>query len=281
MTLSASEIIQKSSGNYALPEIYSQLSKKLEDPHATNPQIADIIQLDTGLSSSLLKIVNSAFYGFPSAISTISQDITIIGRKELAELVLGQSVMSAFDTMEFDKNLLREHWQHSLFTGLISKQLCKKMNNAEQSADALFVAGLLHDIGKLVLWQELPEQSKQIRDAVKQENSDWFLTEQKFLGTNHAEVGSELLKEWKLPAVLVDTACHHHQAENTKSSQQAVQIVFIANQLSQLADEAQQSQLIIQQMATLKSLGLTVTHIEKAMEIAKEQLTEMSALFLN
>ena len=280
MALSAKELVKKSSGIYALPELNIKLKQKLEDPASTNQQIADIVQLDAGLSASLLKIANSAFYGFPSTISSISQAISIIGRIELADLVLGKSVIQIFSNTQIDKDMLEKHWKHSLLCGLTARLLTKSMVNPEQSADSMFVAGLLHDIGKLVIWQDLPEKSQAIFDQLDSKIPNHaFQLEKAVLGFEHAETGSELLKSWKLPQVLIESTHFHHCPEEAPQFEQASQLVSLANQLSnqwfstEMTDEGDQQLL-------LSKLGLTKEQVDTALDLANDQLMEMSALFL-
>ena len=280
MALSAKELVKKSSGIYALPELNIKLKQKLEDPASTNQQIADIVQLDAGLSASLLKIANSAFYGFPSTISSISQAISIIGRIELADLVLGKSVIQIFSNTQIDKDMLEKHWKHSLLCGLTARLLTKSMVKPEQSADSMFVAGLLHDIGKLVIWQDLPEKSQAIFDQLDPKIPNHaFQLEKAVLGFEHAETGSELLKSWKLPQVLIESTHFHHCPEEAPQFEQARQLVSLANHLSnqwfstEMTDEGEQQLL-------LSKLGLTKEQVDTALDLANDQLMEMSALFL-
>ncbi len=281
MALTAAELVRRSSGIYALPELNSRLNQKLEDPASTNQQIADIIQLDAGLSASLLKIANSAFYGFPSTISSISQAISIIGRIELADLILGKSVIQLFNKSEIDKKSLEKHWKHSLLCGLTARQLTKTIENPEQSADSMFVAGLLHDIGKLLIWMELPDKAQEIFQRFDPKTPNHaYLLEKEILGFEHAETGSELLKSWKLPQVLIETTCFHHHPDETPQFTQACQIVSLANQLSnewlsiETVDEAD-NQLL------LAKLGLSKEQVGMVISSSNDQMVEMSTLFIN
>ena len=280
MTLSASSLVSQASGLYALPEIYAQLNSKLEDPHASNPQIADIIQLDSGLSSSLLKIVNSAFYGFPSTISTISQAISIIGRTELAELVLGKSVINIFSKLAIKPEDLGRHWRHSLLCGLMAKHIVKTIEKPEQSPDSLFVAGLLHDIGKLIIWHELPEQSVKILEHAQYMPLDTRNHEKEELGFDHTDVGQELLQSWKLPPLLVTTTKYHHKPEKAEAFQQACQVICMANVASHFDQIDTDSFDILQKAVDTKALGIDLDKMIHISEIANEQLSEMSSMFL-
>ena len=164
--------------------------------------------------------------------------------------------------------------------GLTARQLTKKIENAQQSADSMFVAGLLHDIGKLVIWQEIPEKAQAVFDKLDPEIPNHaYQLEKEELGFEHAETGSELLKSWKLPQVLIETTCFHHDPDAAPQFTQACQIVSLANQLSNqwlaLAsiDETEKASL-------LSILGLKKEQIESVVNSANDQLEEMSSLFL-
>ncbi|NNJ90419.1 MAG: HDOD domain-containing protein [Gammaproteobacteria bacterium] len=279
MTIIASDLVKKSSGIYALPEIHNRLTRKLEDPSASNAQIADIVQLDAGLSASLLKIVNSAFYGFPSSISTISQAISIIGRTELADLVLGQSAMNVFSHLKISKKALNDHWHHSLLCGLVARQMAGTVENCEQSPESLFVAGLLHDIGKLVIWNELPDQSSQLIKNTGGASTDYLEAEQSEFGFGHTEVGAQLLNNWKLPEMLIAAARHHHSPHSAENFKQACQIVFIANEIAQTDKLDEAFFDWINSGKAAEQLGYDLQKMSDNLEIANSQFSEMSAMF--
>lgn len=282
MTMSAQALVEQASGIYALPEIYAQLNRKLADPHASNPQIADVVQLDAGLSSSLLKIVNSAFYGFPSTISTISQAISIIGRNELAELVLGKSVISVFNQLAVKPEILQTHWRRSLLCGLLSKQLGKQIPGCEASPDSLFVAGLLHDIGKLVIWHEVPDLSNELLELELEpdESKSYLLKEREQLGFDHTLVGALLLESWKLPELLVTTTRFYATPEVAESHQQATSIVSLAAEIALFEPEQQDNIASLADMPVSNSLSLHSTTLLEAVAVSHDQLTELQAIFL-
>ena len=280
MGISATDLVEQSAGIYALPEIYHRLSRKLEDPHASNLQLADIIQLDSGLAASILKIVNSAFYGFPSAISTISQAISIIGRNELAELVLGRSVINVFSKLNIDPNHLHKHWIHSLYSGLLAKHIAKSMTACEQSPDSLFVAGLLHDIGKLVIWHALPEQSQKIWQHTEYMPLDTTAGEKEEIGFDHAEAGCELLTRWQLPPLLVTTTAFHHRPDSSDHYGQACQIVAMANIAAHFDELDDESFRILNGIVDSRSLNIDMQQLTDISEIARQQQNEMSGVFL-
>ena len=280
MDITASELVNRSSGIYALPEIHDKLNQQLDDPDSTNEQISQIIQLDSGLSSSLLKIVNSALYGFPSAISTISQAISILGRRELTDLVFGKSAISVFKKLNIDPVDLQIHWNHSLYCGLIAKQTAKTLEDTKQSPDSLFIAGLLHDIGRLVLWQELPELSKKVLNLSHLSPLENASIEKATLGFTHAEVGKELLMKWKLPQLLIDTTNFHHEPEKSKNYKQACQIINFSDITSRVENIDSEGYSRLNDFTQIKNMKITQNDLLGITQIAQQQLSEMTSMFL-
>ena len=130
----------------------------INDPDASAAEIGDVISEDPALTARLLKIVNSAFYGFPSRIETVSRAITIVGTLELLDLILAASVVKAFSGIPSELVDMDQFWEHSLYTGVTARVLAGR--HRAPDTERYFVAGLLHDIGALVLYRQLPRQSR-------------------------------------------------------------------------------------------------------------------------
>lgn len=229
MTTNINELIGPPNSVYSLPGIHARLNEKLKDPNSSNAEIADLVEKDPGLSLVVLKIVNSAIYGFRNTISTITQAITLLGRNELSVLLLSTGVVSLFKKLPIRKELLNAHWQHSLLCALIAKHLSLHGSMAADSA-TLFMAGLLHDMGKPVIWHKLPEQSKALYTEINLDNS--LEQELSLLGFSHAEVGYELMKLWGLPASLQATTRFHHAPENAADHADECRLIALSNRLA-------------------------------------------------
>lgn len=280
MKKSIVDLIDQSSGLYAIPEIYSILNAKLKDPYTSNTQIADIIQRDPGLTLTLLKIVNSAFYGFESTVSTVSRAISILGRNEISTLAFSTSTIHVFNKLPIKKSVLYEHWQHSLLCGLIAKQIGKHSAFAEQS-DALFIAGLLHDVGRLVLWHKLPQESEQIAVKLQQRPHEEIEIESEVLGFTHADIGAALMRLWKVPPLLIATTQWHHSPDRSVSYIHECQLINMATLLAELTTGQEITLELLEQHKEWDIFNLNVEAVVEIQSIAKEQMREMIGMFLS
>ncbi|NOZ37879.1 MAG: HDOD domain-containing protein [Gammaproteobacteria bacterium] len=219
----------------SLPEVCLRVNEMMEDPSTSAKELGQVISRDTGLTARLLKIVNSSFYGFPSKIETVSRAVTVIGLRELRGLVLAASAVETFSKIPTEV-LNRVHfWRHSVYCGVVAQLVaeeCKVLHS-----ERLFVAGLLHDIGKLIIAHRLPEQMKIIKQRVADEQRFDYEIEQQELGFDHADVGGALLREWKMPPTLCDAVYfHHHPSDATESLMDAA-MIHLANSITGVAEE--------------------------------------------
>ena len=200
----------------SLPVIFSQINEAISDPKSSATQVANIINKDSSLSARLLKIVNSALYGFPCRIDTISRAVAIIGTKQLSILALGTSALTVFKDIPSDLLDMRLFWKHSIACGIIARIIASYKN--DKMTERFFLAGLLHDIGRLIMLKYLPFQAKEALLKAKRTDSPLCKTEEEVTGFNHAVMGSILVKEWKLPATLENAIKYHHRGSECKIS---------------------------------------------------------------
>ncbi len=199
----------------SLPVIFNQINEAIRDPRTSAAHVANIIGKDASLSARLLKIANSAFYSFPSKIDTISRAVAIIGTKQLSSVALGTCALNMFKDIPSDLINMRSFWEHSIACGIISRIIASHKNN--NTTERLFLAGLLHDIGRLTIFKYLPAQAKEALIIAKQTNGLLYEVEEQAMGFSHALMGGMLMKEWKLPVTLEDSARHHHAIEESQT----------------------------------------------------------------
>jgi HD-like signal output (HDOD) protein len=206
------DFLQKlSKENLTLPEIPSivfELNEVIANPLSSAEDIAQVVHRSPSLTALLLKIVNSPFYGFPSKIDKISLAVTLIGTREISGLALGISLVSLFNNIP--KGILSMHsfLRHSLACGIISRILAahKSLPQTEQ----LFVSGLLHDLGRLILYSYFPEESRNLLSRARSSDTLLYMQENDDLGCNHTHLIKHLLQLWKLPMVLENNVFFHH-----------------------------------------------------------------------
>ncbi len=205
-------------GKAKLPELSSvayELEEVATNPYCSFEDMARVVGKSPGLTVKLLQIVNSPFYGFPRQIDTISKALTIIGTKELTILVWGLTVLSTFKGIRRDVVDMASFLEHSLACGTISRILGAHKNLPH--TEKLFVSGLLHDIGRLMLCSQHPEDALRVLDRAQETGLPLLLVERKFLGLDHAEIGGALLEKWRLPTTLEDMVAFHHEPAKARN----------------------------------------------------------------
>lgn len=219
----------------SLPEVCIRVNEMLEDPKINATDIGKVISQDTGLTARLLKIVNSSFYGFPSRIETVSRAVTVIGLRELRGLVLAASAVEAFSKIPNDVLNMVKFWRHSVYCGVVAKILAQRCHVLH--SERLFVAGLLHDIGKLIISHRLPNEAREILRLQRESGISDIEAERQVLGFDHAIVGGELLKTWQMPKTLMSAVRYHHAPQESDDALIDVSLVHIANALTFIAEQ--------------------------------------------
>jgi putative nucleotidyltransferase with HDIG domain len=203
-------LVQKISDLPTLPSIMIKLNRLMEDPKTSAEDLGRAISTDPVLSSKVLKLVNSPFYGFPGRIGTMSQAVVILGFSTIRNLVLTTSVMQALSRGKTHKRFdTQKYWLHSLATGALARVLAKEQNLPYQ--EEAFIGGLLHDIGKMIICQNLHAEFEEIETYEKQNKCSTREAELAVLGLTHQEIGGWLAQKWHLPMALVNAIHFHHQ----------------------------------------------------------------------
>jgi HD-like signal output (HDOD) protein len=191
-----------------IPSIAFELKEVIENPMSSAEHIARVVSTSPSLTAVLLKIVNSSFYGFPSKISTVSHAVSIIGTREISGLALGISILSIFKNIPKETIDMHSFLRHSLACGILSRVVAahKNMPQTEQ----MFVSGLLHDLGRLMLYMHFPDESHDILARSWNLNRLLYKEEKNCLGCDHAQIGRHLMKQWNLPPILENNVLYHH-----------------------------------------------------------------------
>ena len=193
-------LAEKATDLLSLPEIVVRFNELLEDPNSNNADLEEVILLDPSLTSKLLKIVNSSYFGFPGKVDTVSRAIRMIGYKELKNLVMTAVIADSFRGIPEHLIDMDIFWFHSVTSGVLAKLLAIRCNRLD--SEHFFLSGLLHGIGKLLMFAEYPEKSAQILSLKDQGQEAMTMQEKQVFGFTHAQVGAELLKQWQLPETI-------------------------------------------------------------------------------
>lgn len=196
-----------------LPQVASRLIQIINDPLTSSSDIAFIIGQDIALSSKVLRLANSAFYGIPRTITSINHAIVILGFKVINTMVLSLTVFDLFPENKKSASLFdrKAFWLHSLSCGLICKQLTAKMSRFIMfDQEEAFCAGLLHDIGKVVMEQYMHEDFHKSLELAHQKKIPLFEAENHVFGFSHTQVAEWLTSGWSLPPEIELPLVHHH-----------------------------------------------------------------------
>jgi putative nucleotidyltransferase with HDIG domain len=211
----------------SLPTIFFQIERAINHPSSSSADIAKALHTDQGLSARLLRIANSAFYGFPQRVESVDQAIRIIGTRQLHDLVLATVVLTQFRGVDAKLVTMKSFWQHSFACGIAARSLAtlRRENNIEH----FFVAGLLHDIGSLVLYQEFPQRAAVALEMHRRDSAALDEVERAVIGCDHGQVGAALMTSWKLPESYREVAANHHNPAGCRSPSVGTAVVHIAD----------------------------------------------------
>jgi len=254
-----------------LPHILIKLIRACNDDNVSLEQISTIIEKDPSLSGKILRLVNSAYYALPRKIGTIKQAVGYLGTNTTKNTAISASVLRAFDRTAGNATMnLKRFWWHSLRCAVTARLLARELRYP--GPEEAFLAGLLHDIGRLVLWVNFKEEyGALLREYM--DRPDLLLAGEIRLGLNHCEVGAWLLQRWNLQSFVSDAVLYHHEpVERIVGAFSLVKIIFAANTLSQGPANSPDKDL---QMAG-KVLGLSRDVLEIIQNQADEEVVEVA-----
>ena len=214
----------------SLPEIYLRLQETIDDPSHSRDQVAEIITYDPALSARVLRIANSSYYGFPREIETVSSAVGLIGELDLNNLVLATTVIGAMTALDYKGVDIDQFWLHSLRCGINARLLARSVGGCDP--EILFLAGILHDLGILVIYQQEADLAGAVKRQIDEQHQLRDQAERELLGFDHAEVGALLIKAWGLSEELSELTRCHHQYQLAQSNQVATVILALANLLA-------------------------------------------------
>ncbi|HWZ47058.1 MAG TPA: HDOD domain-containing protein [Herbaspirillum sp.] len=238
MKLILSEVIAKIQDLPSLPIVVLELMRNINDEESDTHLLATKIAQDQALSAKVLRLANSSFYGMQRKVNTIQQAITILGLTSVRALVTGSAVIDRYRQSKDSLLDFQAFWRHSIGTALCAKALAKKLS---LNQDQAFLAGLLHDIGRLVLVTYSARHYQAVITYRKEHDCYLFEAEQAVLDLDHTIVGRAILEHWKFPPLILDAVEHHHflAAENITGLTAVVNLAdCIAHALDLSADAA-------------------------------------------
>ena len=263
----------------SLPTIFSQIIDLMSDPNSDADDFSKVISADPSLTARLLKIVNSAFYGYRSRIDTISHAVMVIGTSELYSLCLSTSVLTMFKTIPPTLVDMTSFWMHSIGCGMIAKKIAAR--RGEISRERFFVAGLLHDIGRLIIYSSMPDQAHRVIARAARKNELLYDTEKAILGFDHGEIGGRLLQTWRLPGKLADVIRFHHHPDHSMESLETA-IIHLADIMVNAVKLGSSGERFVPPLDPVawKTVKLPVEMLSEIMEETLDQIGEIASLLI-
>jgi putative nucleotidyltransferase with HDIG domain len=269
------KLLQKIETLPTLPIVVTRIMQLVENPKTAAVEISKVVSLDPALTVKILKIVNSAYYGFPKQITTITHAIMILGFEDVKNIAMGISVFDIFknkgvkDVVEFDRV---GFWQHSIAVGSCTKLLAKKLRY--KNPEEAFICGLLHDIGKIILDQYFHEEFNAVMQLAREENLLFINAEKRLNDMDHPEIGRIVAKKWGLPSTIVDCIASHHNPVGCETNQLVVALVHASDVFCKIQKIGNSGDMLVPQLqkTAWDQLKLQPTDLTKLYEELREEV---------
>jgi HD-like signal output (HDOD) protein len=208
-TVDAGELVNETSGLFSPPIIYRRLIELLDDLDSDQDEIAEVISYDPGLTVRVLTAANNVPYASALKVDDVYDAIAVIKEEDLRTLITTLGTIESFNQIDTDLVDMNDFWNHSVCCGLAAQLLAERCGRANPAE--MFVAGVVHDIGQLVIYHALPELATKVLEMAGEPEEHRYHAETEIIGTTHADVGAELIESWQLPAKLREVVRFHHE----------------------------------------------------------------------
>ena len=274
--VNVSDIASKIKSFPSMPATGAKMLRMLENPETTVDEIEDVLRHDPGLTGNVLKLANSAYFGIPSKVASTRQAVLLLGLKKLIQLVIASCVNAVMDMPVPGYNMQPGNlWRHSIAVSIAAEALVKDKKQIE--VEDIFTPALLHDIGKLILGHFVNDAQQDIENIVTT-GVPYVVAENMVLGTDHAEVGAQILSQWSFPCEVVDAVRWHHDPDFPEKAGAGTDIVYLANFLCQTDEAGNQSETCCADLspAVVERLGLDVSQFEEVKTRVAQWVEELS-----
>ncbi len=265
-------------GSYA--GVLEEIEKVLGDPSSTLANVGEVIEKDPDLTARLLKLGNSSFFGFPSRIETVSETISLIGIQQVQDLISVATVVKIFEGLPSDLVNMETFWKHSLACGVAARTLA--LARRVPKPEKYFVAGLLHDVGRLVLYSRDMEKAREVFKCFQSGKMLLREAEKQTLGFDHAEIGEALLRAWNYPANLISGVAYHHYPMAAGAFQLEASLVHVADALVNAIRLGSSGERYVPPInfKAWERLALPLNAVESTIQAVEAQIAEVERAFL-
>ena len=261
----------------SLPSLYSMIVKEMQSPDASLKKVGYLISQDVSMSAKILQLVNSSFFGLPRKITDPQRAAVYLGVDTLKALALSVNVFSSStEDAELCGFSLADMWKRSIMVGRLAQDIARADTDDKKVLDEVMIAGMLHDIGKLILLK-VPEQYKQVMDLIKESGCDPVEAEYTVMKTSHAELGAYLLGLWGLPDIIVETVAFHHNPSKLLENMVTKQNESSREDLAKTKSKGANSESLSIEKQLTEFTTLTAVHLADAMLIQKDRSSDITA----
>jgi putative nucleotidyltransferase with HDIG domain len=270
------QILSKVKSFPTMPGAGAKMLSLLEEPDTEISEIEEILRYDPGLTANVLKLANSAYFGIPSKIGSLRQAVIVLGLKRLIQLVVASCVSAVMDKSVPGYGLpAGDLWRHSIAVSIAAEAMVKdKKRTVSQD---VFTPALLHDVGKLVLGTFIKDELEAI-ESIAAKGVPFVVAENMILGTDHAEIGAQILSNWNFPPGVINAVRWHHDPDSPETSNKQMDIVYLANLLCQTTDTSGEAggQSVELSPAVIERLGVRLNQFEAISDKIAQWVDELS-----
>lgn len=265
-------------GSYA--GVLEEIEAVLHDPSCTLAAVGEVIEKDPDLAARLLKLGNSSFFGFASRIETVSETINLIGIQQVQDLIAVATVVQVFQGVPPDLVNMETFWKHCLACGLAARQLAHACRRPKP--EKYFLVGLLHDLGRLVLYSRAPDDARAVFQHLATGSMLLREAEVHVLGFDHAQIGEALLRAWNYPPNLIHAVRYHHHPLSAGPYQLEASMVHVADVVVNAMGLGSSGERFVPplQLKAWERLALPLSVLETTLEQVDEQIHEVEQAFL-
>ena len=266
------ELISQTTELVSLPDIYVRIKAVIYDPNSTMTDVADVLSHDPAICARMLKVANSAFFGVPSRVETVKAAIRLLGTQQVHDLVLAATITKTFPDIPGNLISMEDFWINSLRCGLLARLLAEQCNSRD--GERFFLASLLHDMGHLIMYQTVPEESQEALITARQDNKPLYMVERDIVGCDYGQVGSQLMQSWNFPENWVQAVRYHNDPADAQDFSFEASIMHLSVRMKDMdsAAEAPVRDLTMIDAIAWEATGLSEDMVEPLLVKADEQL---------
>jgi putative nucleotidyltransferase with HDIG domain len=267
----------------SFPDVAMKIDEIVNHPDSGSAELAEVIRTDPALTASLIRLANSALYTPATTVDSVERAITFVGYRQIRDLAYGVCAVNSFNGIPNELISPEVFWKHSVYCGVAAQHIATELKLCRN--ESVFTAGLLHDIGELVLYSQCPEAARRalILSMEVDDGLSTYLSEREIIGYDHCEVGELLATSWQFPAILRNCIKYHHTPNECTEGGEAVAIVHVANSIATLveieSEDPRHAATVDPQV--LSNLALSEDHYPDIIQKTAEKAADLLKLFVS